>query len=409
MSKASKSTTSPSLRPAPDAVSLHSQTSSSFHSQTPPYLDDDAPELEVDDLPPLYADVAADSSDSAPLLTPSRPDGDGQQQQPAANLIPHHVRDANTGAAYYLDRRLNEDPGLLQSHVEAWAATPPRPYVRVRGTHQQTVDKNGKKERSSVTDFDIHIELTPYLYSDATHRKSWRELRTVDNGDKTRRGTVFRRRAPGAKQNIEVGGDTKPTLQEWCHMYCASHGGLKVFALKRKMVGFDEQAVRTRIETLVRSTNYRGHLNVTFPVKNATVEVYNDCRTNRWRLTTWIQWVFMLTLMFIFTWPYLFFRTKRFEVVVAEWPFSRPAVDGGKQYVSISEQQWYNMWGRALGRAVLGRRQGTLGQDDLVAAEGAEPNFDTGHATVDGALSFVRAGVNAMNEVNRQLGWGGDC
>ena len=64
------------------------------------------------------------------------------------------------------------------------------------------------------------------------------------------------------------------------------------------------------------------------------------------------------------------------------------------------------MWGRAINRAVLEKRQGTLDQQDLIAADSPAPVF--GVAVVDGAMSFVRAGVGAMNEVNRQLGWGYD-
>jgi len=349
-----------------------------------------------DDLPPLYSDL--DESNAA-LLPSSQPEG----------ILPYTTDDTNTGTKYYLHKSLDTSPKVLEEHVKYWATQPPRPSVQVKGTHKQTVDKNGKKERTSVTDFDIQIDLTPYLYSDATHRISWRELATVDNGEKTKRGSIFKRRAPGAVQSIEVGGDAKPTLEEWCHMYCASHAGLKAFALKRTVVGFDEEKVRQKISALVRSTNYRGHLEVTFPVKDNLVEVYNECRTNSWRLTSWIQLLCMFTLMFIFTMPYLFLRTKRWEVIRSEWYFSRLRSDGTKEYVSLSEDNWYNLWGRALNRAVLEKRQATLDQQDLITAEGPEPTFNTGHQVVDGALGFLQAGVSAMNQVNRQLGWGGDC
>jgi hypothetical protein len=273
------------------------------------------------------------------------------------------------------------------------------------GAHQETVDNVGKKEKKRVTDFDVSIELTPYLYSDAINRVSWTELRTVENEEKVRRGTVLRKRAPGAKQHIEL-GNTKATLAEWCHRYCASHAGLKSFVFKRKMTGFDSERVKERLEGLVLSTNYRGHLSITFPVKDDTVVVYNDCKTNRWRLKAWLVTLCIFTLTFIFTWPYLFFRTKQFEVVVAEWAFSKPDARGGRQFVSLSEDHWYNMWGRAINRAILEKRQGTLDQQDLLASDAPDPVF--GNSAVDGAANVFRAGVRAMNEVNRQLGWGGD-
>lgn len=374
---------SPLPRPGDDALSLHTQPGDRL-------LDDDAPELDDDDLPPLYDEVAA----STALLPPT---------SQAAPLEPYK-RDASTGTEYFLDNRLDTDPKFLEDYIHWWARTPPRPYVRVRGSHQQTTHVGGKKEKKWVTDFDVHVEMTPYLYSDATNRLSWRELRTVENDEWARRGTILRARAPGASQ-IQLGAH-KPSLAEWCHRYCAGHAGLKRFTLERRMVGLESDTLRQLLLGLVKSTNYQGHINVSFPVSNAVVEVYNECKTNEWRLTTWIIWLCVFTATFIFTWPYLFFRTKRFEVVVAEWPFSKPGPEGRRQFVSLSEHQWYNMWGRAIKRAVLERRQCTLDQQDLMAAEGAEAAL--GNVAADTAVAIVRAGVNAMNEVNRQLGWGYD-
>jgi len=389
MGKPLNSTTEPVGGRADDAVSLHTQPGDR-------YLDDDVPDLPAgDDLPPLYSDH--DEASGSRLLSSS----------PSEPLLPYRVEDTNTGARYYLHQTLDTSPDVLETHVRHWAMQPPRQHVKVRGTHRQTVEKDGKKEATTVTDFDVQIELTPYLFSDITNRVSWQTLRTVDNGEKTKRGTVFKCRAPGATQSIEVGA-AKPSLQEWCHMYCASHAGLKSFALRRTVVGLNEEKLRQKIESLVRGTNYRGHLEISFPVRDDLVEVYNDCRTNAWRLTRWIQLLCMFTLMFLFTVPYLYFRTKRFEVVRSEWHFSRVVENGVKEYVSLSEDNFFNLWGRALGKAVLEKRQCTLDQQDLVAAEGSEPVF-TGHAAVDGALGFLRAGVNAMNHVNRQFGWGGNC
>jgi len=314
-------------------------------------------------------------------------------------------RDATNGTAYFLNCQLDAEPETLETQVNWWAKSPPRPFVRICGTHRENVDNMGKKERKRITDFDISIELTPYLYSNPITRTAWTQLRTVESEEKTCRGTVLRKRAPGAKQHIEL-GNTKPTLAEWCHRYCASHAGLKAFVFRRKVTGLDYELIKERLEGLVLATSYRGHVDISFPAKDDTIVVYNDCKTNAWRLTSWIVWLSMITLMFVFTWPYLFFRTKKFDVAFAEWAFSKPDGRGGRQFVSISEDQWYNMWGRAINRAVMSKRQGTLDQQDLLTSDVPDPVF--GNATIDGAANIVRAGVRAMNEVNRQLGWGGD-
>ncbi|KAK7752185.1 hypothetical protein SLS62_005929 [Diatrype stigma] len=392
---------------ASDAVSLHSNPGGgeSYRDAYRDIDDDDAPQLAVDDLPPSYGHAlqeqqhppsAATDEPSAPLVA-------------SVPNIPFIREDANTGARFYVNK-LFEDPARLEQHIRQEAATPPRPYLRLVGTHTETTrDRKGKSESSTVTDFDVNVELTPFLYADAQYRRSWTSLRTVENGEKVRRGTVLAKRAPGAQQDIEVGGPDKPTLQEWCHRFGASPAGLRCFVLRRRMVGFDTAGVVYRLRRLVLDTNYRGHLVVELRTKNEVVECYNDARINRWRFHPWAFFLAVISLMIVFTWPYLWLRTKRWEVAVAEWPFSRTTDDGRKEYVSISEDQWYNMWARAIAKAVLEKRQATLDQEDLRRSQEPEPALNTGHAGVDGAVGLFRAGLSAMNEVNRHLGWGGDC
>ncbi len=378
-----------------DAVSLHTQPGDRMY-------DDDVPELQDDDLPPLYTDID-DSRPNAPLLpTIHTPSYILDEVNNAVNL---HRVDANTGTEFLINSRLDKDPKVLERQIQLSATKPPRPAVRILGTHSETTREKNKTEKKTVTDFDVTLELTPYLFSDAELGASWTALRTVEDSEKTHRGTVLRQRAPGVKRDIEI-TNPKPTLAEWCHRYCASHAGVKSFALQRRVTGFDEEKMKQMLEVLVRGTNYRGSVNITFPVKGDLTLIYNDCKTNRWRLTPWIVWMCYLTFLWVLTWPLLFFRTKQFEVAVAEWPFSVPNTNGSKRYVSMSEAHIYNLWGRAISRAVLDKRQCTLDQGDLIASQTtpAEP-FGT---VLEGAPRFLREGINAIAAVNRQLGWGAD-
>lgn len=374
-----------------DAVSLHTQPGDRS-------LDHDVPELPSDDLPPLYSDIEQDSGSNAPLLP--------NEHAPSYNWASENYQvDANTGAEFFIDLNLDNSPERLQSQICLSAGKPPRPSVRILGTHTQMVNENGKREKKTITDFDVFLELTPYLFSDATSRASWSKLRTVENSEKVRRGTIFRKRAPGVKQDIEI-SNAKPTLAEWCHRYCASHAGLRCFALRRRVLGFNEERMKQKLEALVRGTNYRGSVSISFPVKDEYVFIYNDSKVNRWRLTPWVVWLCYLTFLWLFTWPYLFFRTKMFEVVITEWPFSVTEPDGSRRYVSMSEDHIYNLWGRAISRAILDKRQCTLDQEDLIASQTAP---ETPFAQVlEGAPRFLREGVNAITAVNRQLGWGAD-
>ncbi|GAP90956.1 putative ABC transporter protein [Rosellinia necatrix] len=392
-----------------DAVSLHSNLGEPS-AATAPYTDDDAPEIDIDDLPPNYSD-ALESSEAVPILAPILAPSSAVND----TIRPHDIDakvvvDTNSGAQTWVAKSV-EDPASLETYIRQLSGIPPRPYMKLVGTHTETTrDSKGKHEKNTVTDFDVMVELTPYLFADAQYRRSWSQLRTVHDAEAVHRGTIRARRGEGSNQSIEIGSDAKPTLQEWCHRYAASPARLKRFTFRRRLLGFDEEGVRHRLEELVRRTNYRGHLQVQLVMKDAHVDFYNDAKINRWRLTPWIQWLFILTLTIIFSWPYLLLRTKRWEVVVADWLFSRAnAVTGNKEYVSISEDQWYNMWAQAICRAVLEKRQTVLDQSDLRRAHEAGPAFDTGNTSVDNALGLFRASIHAMNEVNRQLGWGGDC
>lgn len=120
--------------------------------------------------------------------------------------------------------------------------------------------------------------------------------------------------------------------------------------------------------------------------------------------------IFYLTLMFIFTWPYLFFATKRWAVIKVDWAFSR--VDEGgdrRKYATVSEGKWFATWAGCIEKAVLQRRQGMLTEEDLAKANAPEREFRSGNEGVDTAVGFFGAGLNAYTQVNRSLGWGGDC
>ncbi|KAL2144904.1 hypothetical protein VTI28DRAFT_8365 [Corynascus sepedonium] len=379
-----------------DAMSLHTQPGDRAY-------DDDVPELQPADMPPPYSDIESSTTANEPLLpNVSRPSYIHGSLL-GRNYV--HEVDANSGAEYFMFESFDKDPVVLESQIKLSATKPPRPSVRILGTHSQTVRENGKSEKKTITDFDVLVELTPYLFSDAPRGKSWTQLRTVEDTEKTRRGTILRKRAPGVKRDLEI-TNTKPTLAEWCHRYCARHAGLKAFVLRRQVTGFDEKRLKQRLETLVRDTNYRGHVNISFPVKDDYVVVYNVSKINKWRLTPWIVWLCYLTFLWLFTWPFLFFRTKWFEVAIAEWPFSVTEANGNKRYVSMSEEHIFNLWGRAISRAVLSKRQGMLSEEDLIASQTTPDEPFAG--ALAGAPSFLREGINVITAVNRRLGWGGD-
>lgn len=94
-------------------------------------------------------------------------------------------------------------------------------------------------------------------------------------------------------------------------------------------------------------------------------------------MTIWICMIFYITMLWLFTWPYLFFATKRWAVVKIDWPFSVLNDDGDRIYITVSESQWFGIWSKAIEKAVLMKKQGALTQLDLNPA--LEQEFRSGH------------------------------
>ncbi|PHH76235.1 hypothetical protein CDD82_4073 [Ophiocordyceps australis] len=368
--------------------------------------------LEQDeDLPPLYTDHDFGQEDSASCFNPLAP----------APLVAPFCTSSDGRVEYYLDKRLDSDAIFLADHVRQLATVPPRLFARIQGTHQarrrrDRYDDDGSRQnriREQVVDFDICIELTHLLYTDIARRQAWRSIVTAGNFDKVHRGTVCAERAPGfggrsSSGQVESGVSS---VEAWCEGFCARKGGLRCFVLERRIEGWDYELLTRRLTSLARATNYRGRVSVTFPTKGARIEVWNACRTNKWRLTGWLRCVMYVTMLWIFVWPWLALRTRKWETVAAEWEMSRPARGGGggggggggraaaaghrgrggrREYAAgMSEEAWYLAWAAGIQRAMLERRDGELDQADL---EGRREG----------------RGVQAMGLVNRSFGWGED-
>ena len=201
-------------RDDPDAVSLHTTPDD--------YQYDDAPEIS-DSLPPSYADSQGSSSgvEPAPVRHLAPPSGRSDHSNHyTLRLGKPQVPETKNMS----DPRYDTDPAFLEDSIRSLADDGPYPLVYILGMHKETVRSGDKKETKDVVDFRLVMDLRQYLsHSDMT-------LKTVENSEKTYRGSVTKCRAPGYKQDIEV-GDASPGLKEWCHRYCASPRRLRVFRL----------------------------------------------------------------------------------------------------------------------------------------------------------------------------------
>ncbi|KAK4609376.1 hypothetical protein CLAFUW4_14739 [Fulvia fulva] len=408
-----------SYRDDPDALSMHTTRGG--------YEYDDAPEF--DDVPqlPSYDESVTAEGSSDDRAAPQPVDEYQIITAPKTNRnwgtkhthSPHKAVGSETSIR--MDERLLESKELYEYIENYLRMIPPRPMIRIQGWHWQKTKKRDKTETERIYDFNIVLNMQSLLPS--SRDKGWVTAHTADNSDKVYRGSFRKTRAPGYRQDIEVGEEGTPDLREWCKRFAECKAALKIFRVERSVVGMNTDLIKEELEPLIRSTHYRGHIDITFPTADQNVDIYTPHWLNSARLS-WVRWIFYLTFLWIFTWPVLFFMTKRWDVYNVQWSFSKIfTIDAEgrqeKRYAVMSERAWINRHADLVRSLVLDRFHGD-GTDMPVnvdvdvegsgrGARGQVPR--TGNGSVDAAVGFIQGGVGAWNAFNgraQREGWGAD-
>lgn len=215
------------------------------------------------------------------------------------------------------------------------------------------------------------------------------------------------------------------------------------FTIARNVTGVAHGTLTRQLTEALRSTNYRGNISITFPVRSRATVIMSDHWLNRYRHNKYIWWTCVLLQLWILTWPLLWIMTKRWEVFSVEWPcriYQRAdgswpnshQADAGSVHegqptdnplvriANISESEWVEHWKLAIQMGAESKKQGTLTDADRRVAQaieeqarqrrqgsnsvGSDSNGFLASAT--GLLSGVQE-VMARSQTLR--GWGGDC
>lgn len=289
--------------------------------------------------------------------------------------------------------------------LEDQAKYPPTFTARITGTHTETRRTKEKQEKVNVTDFDIRLDMTHLLVPNSATPPDlvWRKLDVRFPESKTYRGQRTKTTCPT---------ESAPDADAYIHSYISSHFPVRSFTLNRSIIYHDSAALEALITSLVGSTNYRGHLKVSFPMTHNRVSVYSPCWQNNYREKTWLRWLFYLTFLWVFSWPYLWFITRRWEVVTTVFPYSCSPDCGNRKFMTKSEQAFYEEWRSSIRRAVVGKRQGWIDEEYKQATadqqDGLTRTPSTGSATGDRALGFLRQAVDVGRDVAMAGGWGAD-
>lgn len=233
-------------------------------------------------------------------------------------------------------------------------------------------------------------------------------------------------------------------------VYIRRHDANKIsrirFTITREVTNLDEKYLLDALNGVLRSTNYRGDISITFSLDDREISLMSDHWINRCRTNSFIWWICVILQLWIITWPVIWMMTKKWEVVNITWPcrvykdgdagVSWPNADEEStelihegiyptnegpssrrqddvRFATMTEPTWVEIWRGTIARAALDRRYGVLlGPLDLEAARTAEEiNARRASGTelnYEVSLHGIEPLLRAMREFSSEQGWGSD-
>ncbi|KAH8889733.1 hypothetical protein GQ53DRAFT_782873 [Thozetella sp. PMI_491] len=287
--------------------------------------------------PPPYSGPASTSSVNIPNR---QPQPKGPQKYPGLPLLDYRLyspplfelssdkTSIKTSAPY-----LSANATALVSLIRSLATVPPKPQVHITG-------KRGRR-----VDFAVKLNLMSLLVpEDPKQRMDY--LRCVGEGEVAFRGGA----KPSADPDVGEGG-----VEAWARRFVEDPAGVKSFMLERVVANLDINWLEGQIRSAVAALNYKGHVNVAFPVTHSSVVVQNPGKLTSFFTT-------------------LFSGKNRYEVVKAVWPFATHRNgEPGRKCVVQSEETWWREWRDPIRYAISQKRQGYITNEDKLEAimEGA--------------------------------------
>ncbi|RVD82581.1 uncharacterized protein DFL_007003 [Arthrobotrys flagrans] len=369
-----------------------------------------------DELPPSYD---AEGTSLLPHPAHAVPDGatNAVPLEPPPDFTPYvaeHYENPTTGSVTSYDVHLNEDGEALYRFLLTQNMHAPRPQVRMRGTHVEkhhhhrssVNDQRNDTEHKTIVDFDVTMDFQSLILIEPGQQGI---IQVVDEDTTAHRGGAFRTKGRDTRSLPDDTPIMPKDIRSWADDYCNDPAICKEFVMEKICPGYDTKYLATRLHQLIQSTNYAGDIQITFPTTHNKVKIRPANKLTELRYNKAVRWFCYLTFLWIITWPILFFMTRNYNVVRSVWPMS--AVDvNGRRRVKMTEDQWFEYWRPAIRRAVLGRRQGKVTEQDLIelAQEAGMPRmqFRTGSQFMDNMLGGAVDFFGAVGDQRRAFGWG---
>lgn len=267
--------------------------------------------------------------------------------------------------------------------IQEQSTFPPTLKVQIQGTHLRRVDAN----RSKITDFDFNIDMTDLLPSES-------KICVMPLGSEHRPLGIT---PPDLELIHDVGS--------LCQKYTSDKTIAKTFKFSRKVVNLPEDKLKEMISDLIKSTAYRGEIQINFNKENEHVMVLSPCFVNKYRTAGFLWLVYLVSfilfivwlfkwrwyllvgsiLAFLFTHPLLGAATHNYALLEAEYEFPPE-----------HEDQFVEYWKENIKRAVLSKENSgpeKVPLDQKFRKRTAEILASTSHLTPGTETDRIRYGV----------------
>ncbi|KAI1490411.1 hypothetical protein F5X96DRAFT_636555 [Biscogniauxia mediterranea] len=223
---------------------------------------------------------------------------------------------------------LSENVKALSTLLLNLATVPPKLQILIQGSRNRRID------------FSLRLNLMNLLVSD-NPRERLDYLRCVTKDEVAYRG--------GNEPSLKPDLTSEDGLEGWCDRFIKDPATIKTFTLERVVANLDTNWLEGQIRSLVATTNYKGIVNVQFPVTHSKVVIQNPDKVNK----------------FFTSVTALFAGKAKYEVVKAVWPFAN-AKNGepGRKCVMQSEKTWWEEWRDPIKYAIATKRQGWVTNED---------------------------------------------
>ncbi|OAP60294.1 hypothetical protein AYL99_05296 [Fonsecaea erecta] len=172
----------------------------------------------------------------------------------------------------------------LLKFIREQARLPPKPIMVIRGTHVHG---------NAVVDFDLKLNLTSMLDLD------WGG--TESGGGRMMVKSYQHGSSNGSPRQMTREEMNMPELDLWAKKFCEDKAENRSFALRRSTPNLPIALLEGYARNLLAMIKYRGKLHVEFPLEYSDVVVQR--KSSNW-----------------FTNMLRLYPTKKYEVVVVEWP-----------------------------------------------------------------------------------------